>query len=94
LFKPRGDTYDAPPLTSPPVILCEQDVTPPPDEEVVTWTESELKDFFATGGDARPEERDTSVAGGARRLTVDPRSNPENGPQKTDKSCHTAANYR
>ena len=67
------------------IVRHEQDVNPPSDDEVLTWTEAELRKYFASGGapEARPEERDTSVAGGARRLTFDPRSSPKNAPPQT-----------
>ena len=66
------------------------------DEVTAAWTESELREYFAGGGalEARPEERDISVAGGTRKLTLDPRSCPQNGPKMTDTSHHTAAVYR
>jgi hypothetical protein len=67
---------------------------------VKTWTELELRNYYTCGGASasRPEERDTSVAGGARRLKVDPRSCPDNAPPTASgapsREVYSAANYR
>ena len=66
-------------------------MTPPSDNELATWSESELREYFTSG--VRPEQRDASVAGGARQQTVDARSCTDNLPE-FDRSRLTADNYR
>ena len=46
----------------------------------MTWTEPELRAFFASGGAKRPEARDASLPGGTRALTIDPTTDPANAP--------------
>jgi len=58
-----------------------QDVDPPEDE-AVTWTEEQLRDYYSSCGEIRPERRDTSVAGGFRDLPPPPPTCfPENMPK-------------
>ena len=64
--------------------LFTQDVDPQEDE-AVTWTEEQLRDYFSSGGEIRPERRDTSVAGGFRDLPPPPPTCfPENMPKIGD----------
>lgn len=65
----------------------------------MTWTEPELRAFFASGGAKRPEARDASLPGGTRALTIDARTDPSNAPEffhddASKEAFCDAANYR
>ena len=51
----------------------------------MTWTEEQLREYYSSGGDIRPERRDTSVAGGFRDLPPpEPDNFPENMPKVSE----------
>lgn len=81
----------------PPASLTSQDTEPPPDDEAATWTEPQLRAFFASSGTIRPEARDLSVPGGRRALSPSPRADPRNAPPLDDTArarLITAESYR
>ena len=83
-----------PPSLPPP---RSQDTDPPPDDEAATWTEPQLRAFFASSGTIRPEARDLSVPGGSRALSPSPRADPRNAPPLDDTArarLITAESYR
>ena len=92
---PADETLDLPPHPSP--TPTSQDTDPPPDDEAATWTEPQLRAFFASGGTIRPEARDLSVPGGGRALSPSPRTDPRNAPPLDDGArarLITAESYR
>ena len=90
---PPHETSQRPPSAS----LTSQDTEPPPDDEAATWTEPQLRAFFASSGTIRPEARDLSVPGGSRALSPSPRADPRNAPPLDDTArarLITAESYR
>ena len=85
-------------LTSQTLLSFPQDVPLPPDDEIPSWSETEVRSYFSSGGCERPELRDIGLPGGGRDIAFGcDRCHPENAPQvngKTSDLFLTPTNYR